>query len=198
MVPPFHLSSFCSTRRRAERGEHCRWRRWRRLVRQAGPCFARIARGCGRVSAPARFARLIARASRKAHLSCPFLRGLRTGAGAAENGLRTPLPSSRPILPRLRRKSSSFRTYFKNNEQTAIIDRCRSCLARRFRPDGPIPAVIRLPCQGSASIRFASASKSSGHFCRMAPILRAASSPSTFRPLPGPSATPRCRASGSK
>ena len=28
-----------------------------RLVRQAGPCFARIARGCGRVSAPARFAR---------------------------------------------------------------------------------------------------------------------------------------------
>ncbi len=47
----------------------------RRLVRQAGPCFARIARGCGRVSAPARFARLIARARLRAYLSCPFLRG---------------------------------------------------------------------------------------------------------------------------
>ena len=47
----------------------------RRLVRQAGPCFARIARGCGRVSAPARFARLIARARLRAYVSCPFLRG---------------------------------------------------------------------------------------------------------------------------
>ena len=34
----------------------------RRFARRAGPCFARIARGRRRVSAPARFARLIARA----------------------------------------------------------------------------------------------------------------------------------------
>ncbi len=39
---------------------------------QGCPCFARIAGGRGRVSAPARFARLIARARRRAHLARPF------------------------------------------------------------------------------------------------------------------------------
>ena len=39
----------------------------------AGPLFARILRGRGRVSAPARFARLIARASRRTHVSRRFL-----------------------------------------------------------------------------------------------------------------------------
>ncbi len=40
------------------------------------PCFARVSRvracGRGRVSAPARFAHLIARARRRTHLACPF------------------------------------------------------------------------------------------------------------------------------
>ena len=40
-----------------------------------GPCFARIACGRGRAFAPARFARLIARARRKAHPSCLLPRG---------------------------------------------------------------------------------------------------------------------------
>jgi len=66
---------FCSNRR-AERGEHYEWRRLRRrrLAWQTGPCFARNARGRGRALAPARFARLIARARQSAHFSCPFLR----------------------------------------------------------------------------------------------------------------------------
>ena len=38
------------------------------------PCFARVSRACGRVSAPARFARLIARARCRAHFSRRFLR----------------------------------------------------------------------------------------------------------------------------
>ena len=59
----------------------------------SGPCFARIACGRGRVSAPARFARLIARASRRAHFACASNRG-RSAPGRREGsgprGLRLP------------------------------------------------------------------------------------------------------------
>ncbi len=77
-------SSFRSPRRRAERGEHCRWRRWRR--RPVPRCGGTLIRAlCARAPAPvgarfaaARFARLIApvrpraRARCRTHLSCPF------------------------------------------------------------------------------------------------------------------------------
>ena len=53
----------------------------------AGPCFARIARG--RAFAPARFARLIARASRRTHLSHAFHSGF-----------------SKPVPPAARRRGS--------------------------------------------------------------------------------------------
>ena len=87
----------------------------------AGPCFARIARGRARPSAPARFARLIARARQSAHLSRPFRWGSfsrrrETGDEAAS---RRPLPSSRPILPRGPRRSSPLRNYFKKRERTS-------------------------------------------------------------------------------
>ena len=59
----------------------------------SGPCFARIARGRGRASAPARFARLIARASQRAHFACASNRG-RSAPGRREGsgprGLRLP------------------------------------------------------------------------------------------------------------
>ena len=48
------------------------------------------------------------------------------------------------------------------------------------------------------SNRTPNASKSSGHFCRIVTTRLAASSPRALRPPPGPSDTPRCRASGSK
>ncbi len=80
----------------------------RRLARQAGPCFARIARGRGRPLAPARFARLIARARQSTHLSRSFCWGSfsRRRATGDEAAPRMPLPSSRPILPQVPRMSS--------------------------------------------------------------------------------------------
>ena len=89
-LPVFGIGLSCRSvfgpfsRRRAERGEHCRWRRWRR---RPGPrCGGTLIRAlCARAPAPvgarfaaARFARLIApvrpraRAGRRTHLSCPF------------------------------------------------------------------------------------------------------------------------------
>ena len=81
----------------------------RRIVRQAGPCFARIAGGRGRVSAPARFARLIARARRQTHLPHAFHRGFSKlappGRAAPEKRLRTPLllASYQHIFPDVKR-----------------------------------------------------------------------------------------------
>ena len=74
-----------------------------------------------------------------------------------------------------------------------------------LQADGLVPGLpgrllrhFALPQGSAASIRCASASKSSRHFRRMAATFRAASSPSALRPPPGPSATPRRRASLSK
>ena len=57
----------------------CAWpggRGWR-TARPGGrrPCFARIACGCGRASAPAQFARLTARVRQRAHFACALNRG---------------------------------------------------------------------------------------------------------------------------
>ena len=61
--------------------------------RAAGPCVARIARGRARPSAPARFARLIARARRRTHFSRPFLKGFsRRREPKGETAPRMPLP----------------------------------------------------------------------------------------------------------
>ena len=53
-----------------------RGRGWR-TARPRGkrPCFARFACGCGRALAPARFARLIARARQRAHFACALNQG---------------------------------------------------------------------------------------------------------------------------
>ena len=64
--------------------------------RGAGPFSARILRGRGRVSAPARFAHLIARARQRAHLSRRLLTGFqkwrRPAARHPGRRLRSPLP----------------------------------------------------------------------------------------------------------
>ena len=66
------------------------------LRRGAGPFSARILRGRRRVSAPARFARLIARARQRAHLSRRLLTGFqkwrRPAAQRRGKRLRSPLP----------------------------------------------------------------------------------------------------------
>ena len=54
------------------------FRQCRRRVPAAGPCFARIACAPARPSAPARFARLIARARRRTHPSRPLPPGYAT------------------------------------------------------------------------------------------------------------------------
>ena len=65
--------------------------------RGAGPFSARILRGRGHASAPARFAHLIARARQRAHLSRRLLTGFQKlappGRAAPGKRLRMPLPS---------------------------------------------------------------------------------------------------------
>ena len=56
----------------------------------AGPFFARILRGCGRVSAPARFAHLITRARRRTHFPCPFPPGFSAPAAFCRKRKRRP------------------------------------------------------------------------------------------------------------
>ena len=93
MWPSFRPVFVRSTRRRAERGEHDRWRRWRRRAERGEHCGWRRWRRLGLAGrrdpvsrvvprapapggapfAPARFARLIARARQRTHLSRPFL-----------------------------------------------------------------------------------------------------------------------------
>ena len=87
----------------------------------AGPCFARIARG----RPSARCARLITRAKQSTHLSRPFRWGSfsRRCVTGDEAAPRMPLPSSKPILPRVPRRSSLFRNYFKFCERTAAPGR---------------------------------------------------------------------------
>ena len=96
----------------------CAWpggRGWR-TARPAGerPCFARIACGCGRASAPARFARLIARARQRAHFACALNQGRsapdRHGREAARG---CPFPRTHHTTPILR--SSPIRELLPNS-----------------------------------------------------------------------------------
>ena len=90
--------------RRSAAAPDCAWpggRGWR-TARPAGerPCFARIACGCGRASAPARFARLIARARQRAHFTCALNQG-RSAPGRHGQEAARGCPSLGPIIPYL-------------------------------------------------------------------------------------------------
>ena len=117
-------------------------------------CRARIAGGRGRVSAPARFARLIARARQRAHLSRAFHRGFRKwrrpAMAAPEKRLRTPL------LP------ASYQHHFPdvNPFQELFLKKENELPGRPFsalpKPaPGPRHASGALPCR-AASDRMAS------------------------------------------
>ena len=148
MVSPFRLSPFRSPHPRVERGEHCRWRRWRRpRVERGGTLFrASRARPCagGRAFVPAWFARLIAparaKAERRAHVSHRFLRVLFSRRREREETgpARMPVPSCRPILARpipMSRPFQRITSYIVNKQLAAVTGPAEQapCLEGRRR-----------------------------------------------------------------
>ena len=148
MVSPFRLSPFRSPHPRVERGEHCRWRRWRRpRVERGGTLFrASRARPCAgeRAFVPAWFARLIAparaKAERRAHVSHRFLRVLFSRRREREETgpARTPVPSCFPILARTAPVSIPFKriiSYNVNKQRAAVAGPAEQapCLEGRRR-----------------------------------------------------------------
>ena len=117
----------------------------RRRPGRAGPFFARIA--CAPVSArararfaPARFARLIARARRKAHLSRAFLRAFfapaRTGRRSGPAGCRFLLPHISTDFP----GSSSISGIISKKCEQDIASEQRRCAAFRFEDSEAVDA----------------------------------------------------------
>ena len=114
-----------------------------RRLPAAGPFFARIACARVRAFAPARFARLIARASRCwAHFSCPFRWGFfRTGA-RRETKRPPDAASSCFILSCFCEGQAFMRNYFNfsTNKLLSPVTDPILPFAKRFHSDGLIPA----------------------------------------------------------
>ena len=115
----------------------------------AGPFAARIARGRARPSAPARFARLIARARRRAHVSRPFPPGLFSAPAAVlrrkgKGGPRKP-PLPAHIIPHFPPGQAPIKNYFKNfaNEMLSsdggALKRREAPARRPVSPGNPEP-----------------------------------------------------------
>jgi len=93
---PFRSTSFRSSRRRVERGEHYEWRRWRR--RRLTPCGGTLIRGRARARVGAGAVRAPDCARETPGARLPSAPQGQFHAGANRNGLRMPLLSSAPYL----------------------------------------------------------------------------------------------------
>ncbi len=144
-LSPLDPSPFCPprrTRRTLRIAAFAPPRGTRPTLRVAGPFSARIGRRRGRPLAPARFARLIARAheagaGRTSPLCFPemiFSRRRETEGDAAS---RMPLPSARFILAWNLPGSSSFQEFLHFREQTKILGPKASSPSEAIRPPTP-------------------------------------------------------------